>query len=44
MTFLLIVLTIDTGRVPFDLVEAESELIAGILTELSGVDFSFYFI
>lgn len=29
-----------SGRVPFDLVEAESELVSGALTELLGVAFS----
>ena len=33
---LMFILVVDTGRVPTDLIEAESELIAGISTELSG--------
>jgi NADH:ubiquinone oxidoreductase subunit H len=31
---------ISTGRVPFDLAEAESELISGVSTELGGISFS----
>lgn len=34
---------IDTGRVPWDLLEAESELITGISNECSAADFSFSF-
>jgi NADH:ubiquinone oxidoreductase subunit H len=38
-----VLILIDTGRVPFDLIEAESELIAGLLTELSSVEFAYVF-
>lgn len=36
---LIVALLISTGRVPFDLAEAESELVSGISTELGGITF-----
>lgn len=41
---LIIVFTLETGRIPFDLGEAEAELIAGHSTEMGGFYFALFYL
>lgn len=41
---LLIIFFLETGRIPFDLNESESELIAGHTTEMSGFFFALFYL
>ena len=41
---LVIVFLLETGRIPFDLGEAESELIAGYTTEMGGFFFALFYL
>jgi NADH-quinone oxidoreductase subunit H len=43
-TLLFITLLIASGRAPFDMPEAESELITGCFTDLGGISFSLCFL
>lgn len=41
---LIIVFLLETGRIPFDLAESESELIAGYTTEMGGFFFALFYL
>jgi NADH-quinone oxidoreductase subunit H len=41
---LLITFFLETGRIPFDLGEAESELVAGHTTEMGGFFFALFYL
>jgi NADH-quinone oxidoreductase subunit H len=44
MPLIVVTFLIETGRIPFDLGEAESELIAGHTTELGGFFFALFYL
>ena len=44
LPLLIIIFFLETGRIPFDLNEAESELVAGHTTEMSGFFFALFYL
>ena len=44
LPFFVVTFLLETGRIPFDLAEAESELIAGYTTEMGGFFFALFYL
>ena len=44
LPFLILTFLLETGRIPFDLAEAESELIAGFTIEFGGFFFALFYL
>jgi NADH:ubiquinone oxidoreductase subunit H len=42
--FILLIFLLEAARIPFDLVEAESELVAGYSNELGGFFFALFYL